>query len=120
LNDYKFDKFKLINHKFFNNYITYLVIFNILLSYSDYSDDSCFAGFLATFWAGDTAFRGGDTALVTAFPPYRDLSPSLSSTASCEPVDAPEGTAARPKDPSDKVTSASTVGFPRESKICLA
>ena len=36
-------------------------------SYSDYSDDSCFAGFLATFWAGDTAFRGGDTALVTAF-----------------------------------------------------
>jgi hypothetical protein len=35
-------------------------------------------------------------------------------------VDAPEGTAALPKQPFCNVTSTSTVGFPRESKISLA
>ena len=46
-------------------------------------------------------------------------SPSLSSTASWTPVDAPEGTAARPVTPVFNVISASTVGFPLESRICL-
>src|SRR5256885_7437187 len=40
--------------------------------------------------------------------------------ASCSPVLAPEGTAARPTAPPAKITSASTVGFPRESRICRA
>jgi len=35
------------------------------------------------------------TALVTPLPPHLDLSPSLSSQASWEPVEAPEGTMAR-------------------------
>ena len=34
------------------------------------------------------------------------------------PVDAPDGTAARPTMPESSVTSTSTVGFPRESRIC--
>ena len=36
------------------------------------------------------------------------------------PVEAPEGTAARPRAPSARRTSASTVGFPRESSISRA
>ena len=44
------------------------------------------------------------------------LSPSRSSTASWMPVEAPDGTAAR-KVPLCVVTSASTVGLPRESTI---
>jgi len=43
--------------------------------------------------------------------------PSRNSTASCSPVEAPEGTAALPKTPFSVVTSTSTVGFPLESKI---
>jgi hypothetical protein len=39
-------------------------------------------------------------AWVTPLPSQRVLSPSRFSTASCAPVDAPEGTAARPKLPS--------------------
>src|ERR1700719_3596020 len=39
--------------------------------------------------------------------------------ASCSPVEAPEGTAARPSAPPSRTTSASTVGLPRESMICL-
>src|SRR3989344_6921407 len=61
-----------------------------------------------------------ETALRTPFPPYLLLSPSLSSIASLLPVDAPDGTAARPNDPSFRTTSASTVGFPLESRISLA
>src|SRR4051812_36807709 len=57
------------------------------------------------------------TALVTPLPPYRFLSPSRSSTASWIPVLAPEGTAARPSVPSARITSTSTVGLPRESRI---
>ena len=57
------------------------------------------------------------TAFVTPLPRYRDLSPSRSSSASRLPVDAPDGAAARPITPDSKYTSASTVGFPRESKI---
>src|SRR5579863_4423040 len=37
--------------------------------------------------------------------------------ASCSPVEAPEGTAARPTIPPSRRTSASTVGLPRESRI---
>src|SRR5258708_10718964 len=56
-------------------------------------------------------------AFVTHLPRYRDLSPSRSATASCSPVEAPDGTAARPTLPSARNTSASTVGLPRESRI---
>src|SRR5690606_21012649 len=37
--------------------------------------------------------------------------------ASCAPVDAPDGTAARPIEPSSSTTSTSTVGLPRLSRI---
>ena len=56
------------------------------------------------------------TALRTPLPPKRDLSPSRNSTASCSPVEAPEGTSARPKPPSSVYSSTSTVGLPRESR----
>ena len=45
------------------------------------------------------------------------MSPSLSSSASNSPVDAPLGAVPLPTVPSTKVTSASTVGLPLESKI---
>ena len=48
---------------------------------------------------------------------YTDLSASLNSTASYLPVEAPDGTAARPKAPDSVTTSTSTVGFPLESRI---
>src|SRR5882762_3265226 len=57
------------------------------------------------------------TALSTPLPPYRLASPSRNSTASRDPVEAPEGTAARPTTPECSTTSASTVGLPRESMI---
>ena len=60
------------------------------------------------------------TAFKTPLPINTFLSPSRSSTASCAPVLAPLGTAARPIAPSSVITSTSTVGLPRESKICLA
>src|SRR2546423_15337055 len=60
------------------------------------------------------------TASSTPFPPKRFWSPSRSSTASCSPVEAPLGTAARPAAPLDKVTSASIVGLPRLSRISRA
>src|SRR5262249_38704366 len=53
-------------------------------------------------------------------PEPAEASPSRSSSASRSPVDAPDGTAARPNDPSASVTSTSTVGFPRESRISRA
>src|SRR3954454_9762036 len=59
------------------------------------------------------------TARVTALPPYAP-SRSRSSTASCTPVDAPDGTAARPTAPDSRRTSASSVGLPRESRTCRA
>src|SRR4029077_4730090 len=58
------------------------------------------------------------TAFETPFPIQRFLSPSRSSIASFSPVEAPDGTAARPRAPLSSVTSASIVGFPRESRIC--
>ena len=48
------------------------------------------------------------TAFKTPLPPKRDLSPSRSSMASRTPVEAPEGTEARPKAPESKTTSHST------------
>src|SRR5258706_14308843 len=60
------------------------------------------------------------TARSTPLPPYRLSSRSRSSSASCAPVDAPDGTMARPKAPSARVISASTVGFPRESSTSRA
>src|SRR5690606_29563908 len=57
------------------------------------------------------------TALCTPLPRYRPVSPSRNSTASCAPVEAPDGTAARPKLPSSNSTSTSTVGLPLESRI---
>src|SRR5665648_658800 len=58
------------------------------------------------------------TAVSTPLPLYR-LSLSRNSSASCTPVDAPDGTLALPK-PNSVHTSTSTVGFPRESSISLA
>src|SRR3569832_75456 len=59
------------------------------------------------------------TALETPFPIHRFLSQSRSSMASFSTVEAPEGTAARPFALLSSVTSASIVGLPRESMICL-
>src|SRR2546426_1123997 len=56
----------------------------------------------------------------TPKPWYRPGSASRSSSASCSPVDAPLGTAARPSAPSSRTISTSTVGFPRESRISRA
>ena len=50
-----------------------------------------------------------ETAFLTDFPLYC-LLPSLSSQASCLPVEAPEGTDALPVVPVSKITSVSTVG----------
>src|SRR5439155_26545386 len=55
------------------------------------------------------------TALVTPRPRKRSFSPSRSSHASCSPLLAPLGTMALPVAPPASVTTASTVGLPRES-----
>src|ERR1035437_24035 len=60
------------------------------------------------------------TAFRTPWPPYLFLSPSRSSTASLAPVEAPDGTAARPTEPSTSTTSTSIVGLLRESRIWRA
>ena len=59
------------------------------------------------------------TAFVTPFPRYLDLSPSLNSSASNSPVEAPLGAHPLATVPSASVISASTVGFPLESSISL-
>src|SRR4051812_41227008 len=59
------------------------------------------------------------TARVTPLP-FHALPPSRSSTASNSPVEAPDGTAARPLAPERRMTSTSTVGLPRESRIWRA
>src|SRR5713226_2745014 len=69
---------------------------------------------------GAILLRTFSTAVRTPLPPYRALSPSRSSWASCSPVEAPEGTAARPTLPEDTVTSHSSVGLPRLSRISRA
>jgi hypothetical protein len=50
-------------------------------------------------------------------PRYRLGSPSRSSQASAEPVDAPEGTEADAEIPPSRTQVARTVGLPRLSKI---
>ena len=57
------------------------------------------------------------TARVTPLPAQASP-PSRSSTASCSPVDAPEGCSAESVD--SRPTSTSTVGLPRESRIWRA
>jgi hypothetical protein len=70
-----------------------------------------------------TASASSPPALATACEtplPLQVSPPSRSSTASNSPVDAPEGTAARPAAPDFSSTSTSTVGLPRLSMICRA
>src|SRR6476659_8361587 len=55
------------------------------------------------------------TALVTPRPRKRFFTLSRNSHASCSPVLAPLGTMALPLAPPASVTTASTVGLPRES-----
>src|SRR5688572_19762034 len=57
------------------------------------------------------------TARATPLP-IQSPSPSRSSAASNCPVDAPDGTIARPDAPEDSHASTSTVGLPRESRTC--
>jgi hypothetical protein len=59
------------------------------------------------------------TAFITPLPIQSAFTPSRSSSASYAPVLAPLGTAAR-KRPSSVITSTSTVGLPRLSKIWRA
>ncbi len=59
------------------------------------------------------------TAFKTPLPPNL-FSPSLNSTASWVPVEAPLGTMALPYPPPNVNTSTSTVGFPLESNTSLA
>src|SRR3954463_9467536 len=59
------------------------------------------------------------TACVTPLPP-QGAPPSRSSVASNSPVDAPDGTAARPLAPERSSSSTSTVGLPRLSRIWRA
>src|SRR4051794_12384945 len=59
------------------------------------------------------------TALPTPLPRY-SAPPSRSSVASNSPVEAPDGTAARPVAPERSASSTSTVGLPRESRIWRA
>lgn len=63
--------------------------------------------------------RTFSTAFSTPLPPYLDLSPSLISRASQLPVEAPDGAMALILCP-PTVSSASTVGFPLESRTSLA
>jgi len=60
------------------------------------------------------------TAVSTPPPKKRSWSPSRSSTASPDPVDAPEGTPARAMVPSARVAVTDRVGRPRESRISTA
>ena len=59
------------------------------------------------------------TARITSRPPNRSP-PSLNSSASRVPLDAPAGAMALPSEPSLRTTSASTVGRPRLSQTRLA
>ena len=60
------------------------------------------------------------TALEVPLPRYRPLSPSRNSTASCSPVEAPEGTEAETQSNPSSLTMTRTVGLPRESRISNA
>src|SRR6185437_12254844 len=60
------------------------------------------------------------TAPRTPLPSYLPGSPSRRSTASREPVEAPDGTPARAAAPSESRTVTASVGRPRESRISSA
>ena len=60
------------------------------------------------------------TAPRTPLPSYRSGSPSRRSTASRDPVEAPDGTPARAVVPSASRTVTASVGRPRESRISSA
>jgi hypothetical protein len=66
--------------------------------------------------------RGSRSRWRGAGAPGRErlLSPSRSSRASRDPVEAPDGTAAVPSTPLEVRTSTARVGLPRESRISLA
>ena len=72
------------------------------------------------------SMRLGDLAVDVGRPPSSRpcrpsaSPPSRSSMASNSPVDAPDGTAARPGAPERRTSSTSTVGLPRESRIWRA
>lgn len=69
-----------------------------------------------------TRFAITSFTFATAFStplPWNLFPPSLSSSASWTPFEAPAGTAAVPHPPPAVATSASTVGFPLESRIHL-
>ena len=70
--------------------------------------------------AGAIPVRTLSIARSTPTPWKRDLSPSRSSSASCSPVDAPDGTIARPHASSSVWHSTSTVGRARESRTSRA
>ena len=59
------------------------------------------------------------TARITPLP-IQSEPPSRSSVASNSPVEAPEGTAARPHAPERTLSSTSIVGLPRLSRIWRA
>lgn len=56
----------------------------------------------------------------TPLPPYLVASPSRSSSASCAPVEAPDGTDALDRIPPFNSTKTLKVGLPRESSISIA
>jgi len=60
------------------------------------------------------------TAPSTPLPSYRAESPSRRSTASRDPIDAPDGTPARAAVPSPSRAVTASVGRPRESRISSA
>lgn len=72
------------------------------------------------FKAGERISFTLETALRQPLPRKRFASLSRSSSASYTPVEAPDGTAALKSLPSLVITSASTVGLPRESMISRA
>ena len=110
--DYNYTKFTIIDENFTTESFDFAPLISHVLIVKSTSKP--------TLSDGDTPSEILETAFKTLFPLYNNGFSSLNSTASYFPVDAPDGTAALPKEPSVKVTSASTVGFPLESIICLA
>ena len=102
------------NSPLFSDLSRFIIIWSILFWFKAFSPSK--AGYISSLMFF--------TAFNTPFPPYL-FSPSLNSTASNIPVDAPDGTMAHPVYISPgipkafTVTSASTVGFPLESMTSL-
>ncbi len=79
------------------------------------------ASLIFSIFARDCPERSGrlpqQQLVVTPFTQETDLSPSRSSSASREPVEAPDGQLPYRRNHLPGVASASTVGLPRESMI---